>query len=75
MNVLRLKKIMLINKVEFLEKTVFFLIRPETYQVMYHIPTNFLSFKIFIYDLRKESNFHFEHINISGKQISFRRFL
>ena len=34
MNVLRLEETMLINKVEFLEKTVFFLVRPETYWVM-----------------------------------------
>ena len=34
MNVLRLKETMLMNEVEFLEKTVFFLIRPETYWVM-----------------------------------------
>ena len=31
MNVLRLKETMLKNKIEFLEKTVFFLVRPETY--------------------------------------------
>ena len=31
MNVLRLKGTMLTNKVKFLEKTVFFLVRPETY--------------------------------------------
>ena len=31
MNVLRLQKSMLMNKIEFLEKTVFFLVRPETY--------------------------------------------
>ena len=31
MNVLRLEETMLINRVEFLEKTVFFLVRPETY--------------------------------------------
>ena len=31
MNVLRLKENMFMNKVEFLEKTVFFLVRPETY--------------------------------------------
>ena len=34
MNVLNLKETMLMNKVEFLEKTVFFLVRPETYWVM-----------------------------------------
>ena len=34
MNVLRLKETMLMNKVEFLQKTVFFLVRPETYWVM-----------------------------------------
>ena len=34
MNVLRLTETMLMNKVEFLEKTVFFLVRPETYWVM-----------------------------------------
>ena len=31
MNVLRLKETMLMNKVEFLKKNVFFLVRPETY--------------------------------------------
>ena len=31
MNLLRLKETMLMNKVEFLEKTEFFLVRPETY--------------------------------------------
>ena len=31
MNVLRLNGTMLMNKVEFIEKTVFFLVRPETY--------------------------------------------
>ena len=31
MNVLRLKQIVLMNKVELLEKTVFFFVRPETY--------------------------------------------
>ena len=31
MNVLRLKETMLMNKVEFLEITVVFLVRPETY--------------------------------------------
>ena len=31
MIVLRLKKTMLMNKVEFLEKTVFFLVRPAAY--------------------------------------------
>ena len=31
MNVLRLKETMLMNKVEFLEKTVFFIVRGETY--------------------------------------------
>ena len=31
MNVLRLKEIMLMNKLEFLEKTVFSLVRAETY--------------------------------------------
>ena len=31
MNVLRLKETMLMNKVEFLDKTVFLLVRPETY--------------------------------------------
>ena len=31
MNVLQLKETVLINKVEFLEKAVFFLVRPETY--------------------------------------------
>ena len=31
MNVLRLKETMLMNKVEFLKKAVFFLVRPETY--------------------------------------------
>ena len=31
MNVLRLKETMLMNEVEFLGKTVFFLVRPETY--------------------------------------------
>ena len=31
MNVLRLKETMLLNKVEFLEKTLFYLVRPETY--------------------------------------------
>ena len=30
MNVLRLKESMLMNKVEFLEKNIFFLVRPET---------------------------------------------
>ena len=30
-NTLRLNKTMLMNKVEFLEKTVFFIVRPETY--------------------------------------------
>ena len=34
MNVLHLKKTVLMNKVEFLEKTVFFFVRPETYRVM-----------------------------------------
>ena len=31
MNVLRLKETILMNKVEFLEKTVFFLVRPEAH--------------------------------------------
>ena len=31
MNVLRLEETMLVNKVEFLEKTVFLLVRSETY--------------------------------------------
>ena len=31
MNVSRLKATMLMNKVEFFEKTVFLLVRPETY--------------------------------------------
>ena len=31
MNVLGLKETMLMNKVEFFEKTVFFLVIPETY--------------------------------------------
>ena len=31
MNVLRLNETLLMNKVEFLEKTMFFLIRPENY--------------------------------------------
>ena len=31
MNVLRLKETMLMNKVKFLEKTVFFGVRPEIY--------------------------------------------
>ena len=31
MNVLRLKGTMLMNKVEFLEETEFFLVRPKTY--------------------------------------------
>ena len=34
MNVLRLKETILMNEVEFLEKTVFFLVRPGTYRVM-----------------------------------------
>ena len=34
MNVSRLKETLLMNKIEFLEKTVFFLVRPETYWVM-----------------------------------------
>ena len=34
MNVLRLNETMLMNKVEFLGKTVFFLVGPETYWVM-----------------------------------------
>ena len=34
MNVLRLKETMLMNKVEFLKKTEFFLVRLETYSVM-----------------------------------------
>ena len=34
MNVLGLKETMLINKFGFLEKTMFFLVRPETYRVM-----------------------------------------
>ena len=35
-NVLSLKETILMNKVEFLEKTVFFLVRLETYWVMYY---------------------------------------
>ena len=34
MNLLRLKETMLMNKVEFIEKTLFFLVGPETYWVM-----------------------------------------
>ena len=34
MNLLRLKETMFMNKVEFLEKTVFSLVRPQTYWVM-----------------------------------------
>ena len=34
MNVLRLKEIILMNKDEFIEKTVISLVRPETYSVM-----------------------------------------
>ena len=35
MNVLRLKETTLMNEVEFLEKTVFFLVSPEAYWVMF----------------------------------------
>ena len=34
MNLLRLKETMLMNKIAFLEKPVFFLVRPVTYWVM-----------------------------------------
>ena len=37
MNVIRLKDTMLMNKFVFLEKTVFFLVGPETYWVMCYI--------------------------------------
>ena len=37
MNVLCLKETMFMNNVEFLEKTVFFLVRPETYLVMCYL--------------------------------------
>ena len=50
MNVLRLKETMLMNKVEFLKKAVFFLVRPETYWVMCY----FIHFKrkLFSNDLK-----------------------
>ena len=35
MHLSRLKETMLMNKVEFLVKTVFFLVRPETYWVVW----------------------------------------
>ena len=37
MNVLRLKETLLMNKVEFLEKTVFFLVKPKIYWVMCYV--------------------------------------
>ena len=41
MNVLRLKETRLMNKVEFLEKTVFFFVRPESYWVMCYVQLTF----------------------------------
>ena len=43
MHVLRLKETMLMNKAEFLEKTVFFLVRPETYWVVFWVHTDCLN--------------------------------
>ena len=40
MNVLRLKETMFMNKVEFLEKAVFYLVKPETYWVMCYVAVN-----------------------------------
>ena len=37
MNVLRLKETMLMNKVEFPKKTVFVVVRPETYGVVCYV--------------------------------------
>ena len=42
MNVLRLKETMLMNRVEFLQKTMFFLVRPETYWVVCYLNICFI---------------------------------